>query len=160
MSKRLIFAAVVGLSALTFFAGWKVFSEDYSSAQITHAGTAAAGQSGQNRPAPGHDTQQLPLPGGELGAPQSMIGIRGVGAFLLDEIAPGSPAEQAGLKPGDLVTWVDGNAVASLSDVLQISRRPSGQRVELFVLRYNPTTQQRDPLTVTLTTVPWKPPTK
>lgn len=160
MSKRLVLTAVAALSALTFFAGWKVFSEGSGSAQtaLTRAGTSGDGAQGRTPPAT--DTQPPPLPGAELSSPQSMIGVKGVGAFLVDGISPGSPAEQAGLKPGDLVTWVDGNSVNSVTDVLQISRRPPGQRVELFVLRHNPDTQQREPLTVTLTTVPWKTPAK
>jgi putative serine protease PepD len=57
------------------------------------------------------------------------------GAFLA-EVDPGSPAEKAGLKRGDLVTEVDGSAVDGSTDlVAAIRTRAPGDTVELTYAR-------------------------
>jgi S1-C subfamily serine protease len=150
MSKKSLFATVVIMSVIAFFAG-RVFFKGENPLRTdfnTHAQTMQA-QSPQSG-------VQLPLPGDELPPPQSMLGVIGIAAFVVEDVSPGSPAEQAGLKSGDLVTWVNGNPVNSITDVLQISRKSPGHKVELFVLRYNRDTHQRDPVTVSVTTVPLK----
>lgn len=150
MSKPLLFATIVVASLISFFAGRVVSRDDNwlhprfgSGIQTVKAQSAKTGS-------------ETPLPGGELSPPQSTLGIKGVAAFMVEEVLPGSPAEQAGLKAGDLVTWVDGNPVNSITDVLKISRNAPGHKVELFVLRYNPVTQTRDPVTVKASTAPLK----
>lgn len=51
---------------------------------------------------------QLPKTGIFLGSP-------GVGGYLISRVVPGSPADEAGLKAGDLVTEVDGVPLADLT---------------------------------------------
>jgi S1-C subfamily serine protease len=59
------------------------------------------------------------------------------GAFVRAVIA-GSPAEKAGVKPGDIITSFNGNAVASPVELRrQIARIPVGSSVGLKVLRGN-----------------------
>ena len=150
MNKKLMFATIALMAVVAFFVG-SVFSHNQNSlygflntqAQTVPAQTSRTGA-------------ESPAPGEELPPPQSMLGIKGVAAFVVEDVSAGSPADQGGLKPGDLVTWVDGNPVNSVSDVLRISRNSPGHKVELFVLRYNPVTQQRDPITVKATTAPLK----
>ncbi len=55
---------------------------------------------------------------------------------LISNVSAGSPAEKAGLKPGDVVRDVDGHAVADSSDLSQqIASKSPGSKVELTVLR-------------------------
>jgi putative serine protease PepD len=55
---------------------------------------------------------------------------------LVREVTPGSPAEQAGLQPGDLVVQFDGEAIRSPSDLGQtvLTRKP-GDTVDVVVQR-------------------------
>jgi len=55
---------------------------------------------------------------------------------LLDDVAPGSPAEKAGLKVGDIVTSIGGKPVDNLRQfALDLSMYKIGQKVEISVLR-------------------------
>lgn len=55
---------------------------------------------------------------------------------LITDISPASPAAEAGLKPGDVVTKFQGMAFRSPRDLLQIIRtQPPGSEVKLEVIR-------------------------
>lgn len=63
----------------------------------------------------------------ELGAPYGIV---------LEDVTPGSPADRAGLKPGDVITQVNGHAVRGGDDLLNpISQTPIGQTVHLAYVR-------------------------
>src|SRR5574337_1038472 len=63
----------------------------------------------------------------ELGAPYGMI---------VELVEPGSPAEKAGLKAGDVVTAVNGNPVHKGSDLVNpIAQTPIGNKVRLTIVR-------------------------
>jgi serine protease Do len=63
----------------------------------------------------------------ELGAPYGIV---------LEDVTPGSPADKAGLKPGDVITQVNGRAVRDGSDLLNpISQTPIGQSVRINYVR-------------------------
>ena len=58
-----------------------------------------------------------------------------VGA-LIAEVTPGSPGEQAGLKPGDIVTELDGKSVTDSRQLqLMIAEKPPGSRVSMKIVR-------------------------
>jgi serine protease DegQ len=72
------------------------------------------------------------------------------GALVL-EVEAGSPADAAGMRPGDVITSVDGTAVRSVEDFLgQLRRREPGDRIGITVLRAG----QEQVLQVTLTERP------
>lgn len=63
-----------------------------------------------------------------LGAPED----RGV---LVGKVLPGSPAEKAGLKVGDVITSVDGSEVASAGSILEAIGDKAGQGVDVELVR-------------------------
>jgi len=55
---------------------------------------------------------------------------------LVREVAPGTPAEKAGIRKGDVVTAVDGARIASADELIAIIRSHDvGDSVKLRVLR-------------------------
>jgi len=63
----------------------------------------------------------------ELGAPYGMV---------VEAVEPGSPADKAGLQPGDVITTVNGQAVHTSADLVNpIAQTPIGQSVELSYIR-------------------------
>ena len=74
-----------------------------------------------------------------------------VGRVVLQEIAPGSPAEQAGLSPGDVVVQAGGHEILNSADLIYRIELNLGSPLELSVQRNG------QPLTVRV--VPrWRPP--
>lgn len=60
--------------------------------------------------------------------------------MMVVSVAPGGPAAQAGLKPGDFVTSINGKPVHGMRDIVQILERVSvGQQVRLGIVRGNQT---------------------
>jgi membrane-associated protease RseP (regulator of RpoE activity) len=60
----------------------------------------------------------------------------GKGGVLVGKVEPGSPADKAGLKVGDVVADVDGKAVDDAGDVLSLlSGKKKGDAVALTVMR-------------------------
>ena len=62
----------------------------------------------------------------------------GRGGVLVGEVAPGSPAATAGLRPGDVVRKIEGRPIRSYDDIqrLLVDRRP-GHEVTVTYLRGN-----------------------
>lgn len=56
-------------------------------------------------------------------------------AAIIGELIPGSPAERAGFKPGDLVTAANGKAIGSWSDWVTMIRAMPGERIDVQILR-------------------------
>jgi serine protease Do len=55
---------------------------------------------------------------------------------LVQEVQPGGPADKAGLKPGDIITTIDGSAIKDGDDLVsQIASRRPGSTVRLGFLR-------------------------
>ncbi len=146
MSRKFLLITVAGFLLVAFMLEWNALSK----------GRELVFKVDNAQPMQRQALLQPSLPGDDLPVPQSTLGIQGVAAFVVDEVLPGSPADKGGLKRGDLITWVNGSAVNSVTDVLQISRKPPGHKVELFVLRHNPNSQQRDPITLNFETAPLK----
>ena len=57
------------------------------------------------------------------------------GSVLITAVAPGSPAEQAGLRGGDAILAVDGKPVISPGELVETVRGRSGQPIELSLRR-------------------------
>ena len=71
------------------------------------------------------------LPGTERVEPGSLPS----GAFV-EDVAPGSPAEKAGLQPGDIVLSINGSRVRSFTDLIdRVNTRVPGDKVTLEVYR-------------------------
>jgi S1-C subfamily serine protease len=64
------------------------------------------------------------------------MGLKTVGGALVSRVAPGSSAEKAGLRPGDVITSLDGKPVVNGPDLRnRVGLMPPGSKVELTVLR-------------------------
>ena len=57
------------------------------------------------------------------------------GSVLVTGVAPGSPAEIAGLRSGDMIMSVDGEPVISPSELIDVVKNKSGQPIELSLRR-------------------------
>ena len=75
----------------------------------------------------------------------SLDGIRGT---LIDRVVPGMPGERFGLRPGDVVTSVNGRPIRDADGlVLEVGRLPVESTVRLGIIR----DEKRQSLTATLT---------
>ena len=45
------------------------------------------------------------------------MGMKSAGGAIVDEAMPGTPAAEAGLKPGDVITKLNGKAVKDAADL-------------------------------------------
>jgi len=64
------------------------------------------------------------------------FGVKDNRGAIINSVMPDSPAEKAGLKPGDVITSVNGKSIKSASDVrLHIGLLPVGEKVVFEVLR-------------------------
>jgi Do/DeqQ family serine protease len=64
------------------------------------------------------------------------FGVKDNRGAIINSVMPDSPAEKAGLKPGDVITSVNNKAIKSASDVrLHIGLLPVGEKVVFEVLR-------------------------
>ena len=71
----------------------------------------------------------------------SQLGLKSDQGALLAGIQPNSPAEKAGLHPGDFITEVDGHKIDSVADLrLVVAQIPIGKNAEVKYVR-NGTTQ-------------------
>jgi S1-C subfamily serine protease len=87
--------------------------------------------------------------------PQARIGAKGVMGYVITGVNPGSPAEQAGLKPGDIITSLNDEQVISIEQVQNtLTTNPPGTSFEIKYKRFNPATGNLDEHTVTVKSVP------
>jgi membrane-associated protease RseP (regulator of RpoE activity) len=66
------------------------------------------------------------------------------GGLLVTDITPGTPAEDAGIRPGDVLVRVDGAAVTSLADLRRVMSSPELDHLVISVVR------RGDPIDVVL----------
>lgn len=72
-----------------------------------------------------------------IGAVLQPVPDRSLGMMVVSVI-PGSPADKAGIKPGDLLTTINNRPVHGIRDIVQVLERSSiGRRVRVDVLRGN-----------------------
>jgi putative serine protease PepD len=73
---------------------------------------------------------------GYLGVTTAPITAGGQAGALISQVTSGSPADRAGLRAGDVVTAIDGQAVQDFSELAaRIRAHAPGDRVELRVVR-------------------------
>jgi len=71
---------------------------------------------------------------GLSGAVNRVYGFKN--GVLVQEVQPGGPAEKAGLKPGDIITTVDGRSIKDGDDLVnEIASRRPGSTIRLSYLR-------------------------
>jgi len=64
------------------------------------------------------------------------LGLKSAAGALVDKVMPGTPAAEAGLKNGDVITKLDGKAVATASDLtIQVGELKPGAKIELTYVR-------------------------
>ena len=82
------------------------------------------------------DVSNNPVLMKQLGAPYGIV---------VEDVAPGSPAEKGGLQAGDVISTVNGQPVHNGADLVNpIAQTPIGQNVQLHIFR------NKQPLDVTL----------
>lgn len=79
---------------------------------------------------------------------RSFFGAPNDTGILVQKVLPGTPAEDAGLAVGDVVTRIDGDEVTELGDVMRaLDDRSKGDKVAIEVVRK----KKKKTLTATLT---------
>jgi serine protease Do len=64
------------------------------------------------------------------------LGLKAAGGALVDQAEPGTPAAEAGLKSGDVITKLNGQAIADAADLTRhVASLKPGDKVEIFYLR-------------------------
>ena len=64
------------------------------------------------------------------------LGLKSANGAMVDKAMPGTPAADAGLKPGDVITKVNGHKVADAGDLTRaVGSMKPGDRVELTYMR-------------------------
>ncbi len=64
------------------------------------------------------------------------VGLKTAAGAIVDQVTPGTPAAEAGLKPGDVITKLDGQPIEDASDLTRrIGSFKPGDKVELTYLR-------------------------
>jgi serine protease Do/serine protease DegQ len=64
------------------------------------------------------------------------FGLERAAGALVNQVVPGSPADQAGLRRGDVLLTIDGRAIRGVRELqLQVASVPPGRSVSLGVLR-------------------------
>ncbi len=88
-------------------------------------------------------------------APRSRLGIQGVPCYLITNIEPGSSVAQAGLRPGDIITHLNGEQLVNVEMFQEkITTSAPGTSFEITYLRFNPTTGSSEERRATVSTRP------
>ena len=64
------------------------------------------------------------------------LGLKSASGAIIDDAMPGTPAAQAGLKSGDVITKLNGNAIEDAADLtLRIGSFKPGDKIDLSIMR-------------------------
>jgi len=64
------------------------------------------------------------------------LGLKSAAGAIVDKVMPGTPAAEAGLKTGDVITKLNGKDIAEASDLtLQVGMLKPGEKVQLTYMR-------------------------
>jgi S1-C subfamily serine protease len=89
--------------------------------------------------------------------PRSMIGAWGIFGLWVDQVAPGSPAADAGIQRGDIITRVDRTPIDHDLRFRQvIGDAEPGTTFKLYIRRYDDITREWGPKVITVTSVPFR----
>ena len=80
-----------------------------------------------------------------------------VGNAVIAQVVPGSPADRAGLKTGDVIESIGGRTIESVPDASYNIRLNLGENTEMVIRRTDPITREVDTITTHLTPR-WAPP--
>ena len=84
-------------------------------------------------------------------ADSAYVGIAGQEGIYLTEVQDGSPAADAGLQKGDIITKFDGSSVASMQDLeTQLAYYAAGEEVPVTIQRQNGSEYEEQKVTITL----------
>lgn len=88
--------------------------------------------------------------------PKSRLGVQGEMGFIITAVQPGSTAEQAGLKPGDIITSTSLNGQVTSGEQFQkdIATSAAGTTIQITYLRFNSVTGNFEERTATVRTMP------
>lgn len=88
---------------------------------------------------------------------QSRLGIQGIPGYMITVVAPGTTTEQAGLKPGDIITSTSLNGQFTSIEQFQkdVAMSVPGTTIEVTYLRFNPAKSSFDEHTATVKTMPF-----
>ncbi|HLF72678.1 MAG TPA: site-2 protease family protein [Dehalococcoidia bacterium] len=82
-----------------------------------------------------------------------------IGRAVIAQVVPGSPAQMAGLKTGDIIEEIDGRKIESVGDASYNIRLNLGENTEIKVRRYVDPITRRETTTETVHVTPrWAPP--
>jgi membrane-associated protease RseP (regulator of RpoE activity) len=65
----------------------------------------------------------------------AFAGIRGEPTLTIEEVAAGTPAAEVGFRAGDVIERVNGVAIATWADVVEIIREHPEERIQIEILR-------------------------
>ena len=85
--------------------------------------------------------------------PKSKLGVEGEMGFIISIIDPGSPLQQAGLEPGDIITGLNGQVTSIEKFQSDIATSAPGTAFEIRYLRFNSTSGKLEENTVAVKTV-------
>lgn len=87
----------------------------------------------------------FPVPPFNLPKPKASFGMTGSVAFRVNNVSPGSPAQQLGLQRGDFIVELDGKQFYSSNDFMEmLAEKNVGEEVEATYIRFNAENGQRE----------------